>query len=394
MAKSAILAAGFIDLTPEGVDYHNDQFLLIEDGRIIGFDALANLPDDVQVIDHSTTYCLPGLVDTALLPGLIVAEDGKRPNSYGESVWQAKTASERWVSSGVTSAASMGACDRLDLDLRASISQKRLRGPRVYPALTPLVPAGGANFHWLYGVREVSGADEARRAARELIKQGADRIVVYADVPLEFHPDPYETSRRRLTFSVDELTEMVAQAAQAGCFVHAQAISTQAISNCLQAGVRSIGCAFGLQEQHLPIMAAKNIALAPNFALGATIRDLGPAAGFSAGSMNMVSKQRISPDMLQAAHQAGVEIICGTNTAFLAGDVVRECMELHKAGMSTGDVLRAATQNGAKALKPYIESGFFRSHYHADLFFVKHDPVQNLESLNEISAVMLEGTRY
>jgi len=275
MTKNALRAAGFVDLTPDGVDYHSDEYLLIEDGRIVGFDKLANLPDDVEIIDQSADFCVPGLIDTAFLPGLLVQPDGARPNSYGESVWQAKQAAEQWLASGVTSAASMGAADRIDFDLSKSIAAGRMSGSRIHPALSPLVPAGMAKFHWLYGVREVSGADDARRAVRELIKDGADRIVIYADVPLEFHADPAETSRHRLPFSVAELSEMVAQARQAGCFVHAQAISTRAIDNCLAAGVRSIGCAFGLQAAHLPIMAAKGIALAPNLALGATIRGRG-----------------------------------------------------------------------------------------------------------------------
>jgi imidazolonepropionase-like amidohydrolase len=391
MAKQAILAAGFIDLIPGGVNYHADECLLIESGRIVGFEKRAALPADVEIVDHSGEFCVPGLIDTAFLPGLIIS-GGKRPHHYGESVWAAKEASAHWLASGVTSAASMGASERMDADLSKAIAEGRLTGPRIYPALSPLVPAGGANFHALYGVREVSGADDARRAARELIKGGADRIVAYADVPLEFHTDPRETSRHRLTFSADELAEMVAQARQAGCFVHAQAISTPAIDNCLQAGVRSIGCAFGLTEAHLPIMAAKGIALAPNLALGATIRELGAAAGFPASAVNMVSQQRLAPDLLMQAQAAGVEIIVGTNAAFLAGDPVRECLELHRAGLSAAEALRAATQHGAGALKPYVETGFFRSHHYADLFFVRHDPVQNLQTLTEIGAVLVEGT--
>jgi imidazolonepropionase-like amidohydrolase len=216
--------------------------------------------------------------------------------------------------------------------------------------------------------------------------------VLYADVPLEFHPDPHQTSRHRLAFSPDELHEIVTQARQAGCFVHAQAISSAAIDRCLEAGVRSIGCAFGLQDSHIPIMVAKGIALAPNLALGATIREFGPAAGFSPGVIQMVGQQRIAPDRLLLAHQAGVEIICGTNAAFLAGDVYRECLELHRAGLSPAAVLCIATQNGAKALKPYLESGFFRPRYRADLLFVESDPLQNIEALSQISAVMIKGT--
>ncbi len=392
MGRSAIVSAGFIDITADGVNYHKNDALVIEAGRIIGFENRANLSDDINIIDCSDTYCLPGLIDTAFLPGLIVGEDGSRPDSYGESAWQAIQATKTWLKSGITRAASMGATENIDNDLTRSIAEGRLHGTRIYPALTPLVPAGAANFHHLYGVRAVSGADDARRTVRELIKNGAERIVVYADVPLEFHADPRETSRHRLAFSLDELSEMVAQAKQAGCFVHAQAISTTAIENCIQAGVRSIGCAFGLQEQHLSLLAEKEIALAPNLALGATISEKGPEAGFSAGVINMVSSQRISPELLVSAHQAGVEIICGTNTAFLAGDVARECIELNQAGLSAVDALRAATQTGAATLKPYVECGSFRSRHFADLVFVEDDPVSNLQTLNHIHKVMVEGT--
>lgn len=394
MAKKAILAAAFIDLTPDGVNEHRGEALLIDGGLIDGFVKLADIPDDAEVIDQRADCCLPGLIDTAFLPGLIVSEDGKRPEGYGHSAWVAKQAAAHWLAHGVTSVASLGAADHMDFDLSRTIAAGRMAGPRVYPALSPLIPAGASMFSPLYGVREVCGADDARRAARELIKQGADRIVVYADVPFQFHADPHETSRHRLTFSVDELAEIVAQAAQAGCFVHAQAISTQAIDHCIAAGVRSIGCAFGLREPHLPRLVANRIALAPNLALGATIRTLGAAAFFDAGAIQMVSSQRIAPDLLMQAHAAGVEIICGTNAAFLAGDVVRECLELHRAGLDAASVLRAATQNGAKAIQQYVESGFFRSRHAADLLFVTRDPLLHLEGLSEVSAIVIGGTRH
>ncbi|MBK8021819.1 MAG: amidohydrolase family protein [Chloroflexi bacterium] len=75
--------------------------------------------------------------------------------------------------------------------------------------------------------------------------------------------------------------------------------------------------------------------------------------------------------MLRQAHEAGVEIICGTNAASKAGNVLLNALNFQRVGLSSLDVLRAATQNGAQALKPYVESGSFRSHHMADLFFVQ-----------------------
>lgn len=391
MVETAVLAAGFIDLTPHGVNDHSGEALLLADGRISGFVAERDLPDEITRIAFPDAFCLPGLVDTAFLPGLIVSETGERPETYGQSAWVAKGAVERWLASGVTTAGSMGSAERLDFDLSRCVLAGKLSGPRIVPALLPLVPTGSAKFHRLYGVREVSGRDDARRAARELVKQGADRIVVYADVPLEFHPDPFETSRHRLAFSADELTEIVIQAAQAGLYVHTQAISAQAIDVCIAAGVRSIGCAFGLAEAHLPLLAQKRIALAPNLALGTTISELGSGAGFPAGAVNMVAAQRIRPELLLQANEAGIQIICGTNTAFLAGDVARECLELHRAGLPTGDVLKAATGHAAHALRPAPDFGAFRRGWAADLVIMRRNPLEHVEGMSEVHAVVSGG---
>lgn len=391
MAETAVLAAGFIDLTPEGVNDHSGEALLLDGGRISGFVAERDLPEAITRITFPDAFCLPGLVDTAFLPGLIVSETGARPETYGQSAWAAKGAAERWLASGVTTAASMGGAERLDFDLSRCVLAGKLSGPRIVPALSPLVPTGAAKFHKLYGVREVSGRDDARRAARELVKQGADRIVVYADVPLEFHPDPFETSRHRLAFSADELSEIVMQAAQAGLYVHAQAISAQAIDVCIAAGVRSMGCAFGLREAHLPLLVQKGIALAPNLALGATISELGPGASFPAGAVSIVAAQRIRPDLLLHANEAGVQIICGTNTAFLAGDVARECLELHRAGLGAADVLQAATEHAAHALRPAPDFGAFRRGWAADMVITRRNPLEHVEGIGEVLAVVSGG---
>jgi imidazolonepropionase-like amidohydrolase len=391
MAETAVTAAGFIDLTPDGLNDHAGEALLIDGGRITGFIPVNDLPDDIARLDFPDAFCMPGLVDAAFLPGLIVSETGARPEAYGQSAWAAKGAAERWLDGGVTTAGSMGGADALDFDLSRCVMAGRVRGPRIGPALTPLVPAGAAKFHRLYGVREVGGRDDARRAARELIKHGADRIVVYADVPLEFHPDPFETSRHRLCFSADELSEIVTQAAQAGLYVHAQAISTQAIDVCIGAGVRSIGCAYGLKDVHLPLLAEKGIALAPNLALGATIAELGPGAGFPAGAVQMVAAQRIRPDLLMQAHEASVPVICGTNTAFLAGDVARECLELHRAGLGAADVLLAATLHAARALHAMPDYGAFRAGWAADMVFMRRSPLNHVEGMGEVRAVVSGG---
>jgi len=391
LAKIALFSAGFIDLCSQQVEYHHGECLLIEDGRILQFLAQDQVPEAFERWEYPDLYCLPGLVDTAFMPAWMIGDAGSAPKRYGEAVWNARIACRTWLQSGVLSAASMGAAERLDFDLAQSIAAGRLHGPHVLPALTPLVPAGAGSFQSLYGVREVCGVEQARQAARQVIKDGAERIVVYADVPIHFHPDPEETSRERLRFSQAELLEIVTQARQAGCFVHAQAISNLAIENCIQAGVRSIGGAYQLQSVHIRQMATNGIALAPNLALGATVEQLGPAASFPEEVVRMVRDQRLPRHRILEAKQAGVEIICGTNGAFLQGDVVRECQELNRAGMSEKDVLRAATVDAARAVKPYIRRGAFDPGFRADLILLGSDPAQDLAALQDVREIILGG---
>jgi imidazolonepropionase-like amidohydrolase len=381
--RRAIQAAGFIDLSAEPVNLHEDDVLLIAGDRIEGFVPAAELPDDVELEDHAQEFCLPGLVDSAFMPGIMGGEDHEAPDGYGEMVWNSLRAARVWLNTGVTAAGTLGAADRHDLDLHSYIQMDRTSGPRLVPALSPLVPLGADQFSYPYGVLEVSGPREARKAARQLIKNGAERITVYADVPLRFQASPEETSRERLAFSEEELRELVTQAEQAGCYVHAQAISTEAVESCARAGVRSIGCAFGLTEEQLPLLRDRGVALAPNLALGATVEDLGLEAGLSPETIQMVSKQRISADLLVKAHQAGVEVICGTNAAFQAGTVVQECELLLEAGLPLEVVLKAATISAAETLKPYCEWGALKPNYFADLLFLEGNPLESLDYLKK-----------
>lgn len=383
MDKRAIQAAGFVDLADGKINLHEKEMLLITGDRIEGFIPVADLPDGVKVEDHGQEFCLPGLIDSSFMPGIMCGEDHAAPEGYGEMVWNSLRSAQAWLESGVTTAGTLGAADRHDLDLQSYIQMGRTSGPQLIPALSPLVPLGAAQFSFAYGVKEISGPREARKAARMLIKNGAERITVYADVPLRFHADPVETSRERFTFSEEELREMVVQAEQAGCYVHAQAISTQAIENCARAGVRSIGCAFGLTEEQIPLLKDHNVALAPNLALGATVVEIGPEAGLSPESIQMVGQQRVSPQLLLKAYQAGVELICGTNAAFLNGTIYKEYELLLAAGLPLDEVLRAATLSAAKTLKSYCEWGAFRPDYFADLLFLKGNPLESIEYLQK-----------
>jgi imidazolonepropionase-like amidohydrolase len=281
--------------------------------------------------------------------------------------------------------------EELDKDLGDCITQGKFLGPRLLPALTPIVPAGGNKIPWEYGARQVSGADQARRAAREIIKQGAERLVVYADPSIRFLPNPQKTAEHRFTFNLDELKEIVTQASQAGCFVHAQAISARAIEVCARAGVRSIGCAYQLSTEHFSLLKENGVAIAPNLALGATVMEIGPSVGMDKSAVDMIAAQRIPAQLLLQARDFGIEIICATNAAFTQGDMVKECQCLELAGFSRKEILKSATMKSAKTLKPFCQTGSFTKNNFADIVFYTGNPLDDLINLRKIEKIMLSG---
>ena len=130
VGKQAIQAAGFIDLRQSEVNFHENEFLLIEDKRISGFLTKGELPDDCELLDFSHIYALPGLVDASFLPHLMFSDKGSNPSNYGQFVWTARQTAKHWFKTGVTTAATLGAVDDLDKDLGDCINQGKFLGPR------------------------------------------------------------------------------------------------------------------------------------------------------------------------------------------------------------------------------------------------------------------------
>src|SRR6185436_16657329 len=100
------------------------------------------------------------------------------------------------------------------------------------------------------GAQMISGVEEARRAVREQIGNGADLIKVYADWD---YP----------TLTVDELRTVVEEAHKAGRRVAAHATLDEGIRNAVTAGVDSIEHGWAAAPATLKLMHEKGVWLIP-----------------------------------------------------------------------------------------------------------------------------------
>ncbi|MBQ4863245.1 amidohydrolase family protein [Pseudoalteromonas sp. MMG013] len=100
----------------------------------------------------------------------------------------------------------------------------------------------------------------------------------------------------------------------------------------------------------------------------------------------------------QVFHDAGITLLVGSDSGVLLsphGLATHNEMQLMlKSGLSTFDVLAAATTNPAKALKLDSHIGRIMENYNADLILSKTNPLQDLSVLESPEAVVKNGVFY
>jgi hypothetical protein len=92
-------------------------------------------------------------------------------------------------------------------------------------------------------------------------------------------------------------------------------------------------------------------------------------------------------------HAAGVPLVAGTDS--LAGFMLHRELELYvQAGVPAGEVIRIATENGARYAGVLGDRGTIERGKRADLILVDGNPTKNISDIRRISYVLKDGTGY
>jgi len=238
--------------------------ILVEGDRIKEVGPVADVqlraPKDTRVIDLSKSTVLPGLIDchTHLMARFPDIDDAYLITLAKES--QAYRALEGAANARVTLHAGFTSVRDVesegsgyaDVALRDAIRAGLVEGPRMQVATRGIAAVGQYNpFHvspdlvnFPTGAQMISGVEEARRAVREQIGNGADFIKVYADWN---HP----------TLTFDELLVIVDEAHKAGIKVAAHATTPDGIKNAVNAGADSIDQGYEADQKAIDLIKKK-----------------------------------------------------------------------------------------------------------------------------------------
>jgi imidazolonepropionase-like amidohydrolase len=373
---------------------HEGWSVLVRGDKIEAVGPNVTAPQNARVIE------LPG---TTLMPGMIEGHSHLFLYPYNETSWddqvlrqplslrtaRAVNHARATLMAGFTTVRDLGTegAGYADTGLKQAINEGIIPGPRMLIASRSLVATGSYAPKLADPAFALLGAEEADgealvRAARHQMGAGADVVKLYGD----YRWRSGEASQP--TFSEAEIRSVVEAARAAGRTVAVHASTPEGMRRAIMGGADTIEHGDAGTPEIFRLMKAKGTAFCPTLAAGHSITRYGGWNG-QAPEPQRIRDKRSS---FAAALAAGVTMCMGGDVGVYAhGNNALE-MELMVAyGMSTADVLVAATSGNARIFKLGDRLGSVKPGLLADLVAVDGDPIRNISAVRSVRFVMKNG---
>jgi imidazolonepropionase-like amidohydrolase len=356
------------------------------------------VPSGARIVDLGDATVLPGLIDLHThLTGKALTEpdwftEPVRGTAARGALFGAAHA-RTTLRAGFTTVRDVGAAGFADLALMRAIDAGRVPGPRIYPSGHMIGITGGHCdvTGFAPGVVELGpeqgvadGPDEAVRAVRYQIKQGAKVIKVCATAGVL----SFEGSVGAQQMTEAELRAVVQEARRHGIPVAAHAHGTEGIMAASRAGVTSIEHGSILTPAAVALLKARGTWLVPTLYL----RDAIPRENLPPpirAKMDQISP--ILDRSFQLALRAGVRIAFGTDASvYPHGQNAREFGVRVRLGQRPLEAIRGATLYAAQVLGS-SDLGVLAAGKLADLIAVPGNPLEDIGVLEHPSFVMKGG---
>jgi imidazolonepropionase-like amidohydrolase len=350
-------------------------------------------PSDAEITELGEVAVLPGLIDAHVHLVWAGAEPNPEEIRARESVPLATVRAVRHAADtlmcGTTTVRDVGCPHGIAFAVREAVEQGIVPGPRIVASGAPIVMTGG-HCHPL-GV-EVDGPYEARKAARQQLKEGADLLKMLATGGVYGlrHDEPWSPQ-----LELDELQAVVAEAHKAHRVAAIHAEGEQGIAAAIEAGADTIEHCNQLNRELAEQMAKNGTFMVPTLAWFFNVAEAQPGPTFSP---EYVRKGRImaeaSARSIVIARDAGVRIAAGTDTGAPLvphNSVRREIELLVRLGLTPHEAIQSATRVAAEALRLERTIGTLERGKYADLIAVGGDPTVDPSVLYDLRLVVKGG---
>ena len=395
-AQTIAVKAGHL-IDPAAGTVANNQTILIQDGKITAVGPSVSIPPNAQVMDLSSEWVMPGMVDAHTHITMNVP-----PSPPGESLWDSyllkestgvRTArglynAELALDAGFTALRDVGNnANYGDVAVRQAIEKGWFRGPTIVGTGKIIAPFGGQSHgyspeqgrFWTFEYIDADTPDEIRKAVRQNIYYGAGAIKLVADNSA-FH------------YSEADIHAAAEEAHRAGLALAVHVYGGQAARDVVNGGADSIEHGFLLDDDTLKLMKAKGTYLVGTDFPYEHIVALG---ALMSGTPRENADKII--DRLHRAHVIGVKMAFGSDTVSdLPGktriDMVFDYLDVwKKAGVPNADILRAWTVNGFDLLRLSETRGPISAGHAADMIALPGNPLDDIQLLRKVNFVMKDG---
>ena len=366
--------------------------LLIEEGIIKEIKPTGLIPfNQYHTVDIANMTVMPGLINCHVHVTLEPVGDPfslLNNENRTKAALRAAVNVKKHLQSGVTYLRDMGGYDNIDLEVKSCVEEGFIPGPGMQVSGKALTMTGGHGHR--FG-RECDGEDDARKAAREQLKAGADIIKLMATGGV-LTPG-VEPGSPQLT--IKEMAAAIEEAHKAGRKTAAHAQGTVGIKNALIAGIDSIEHGIFLDDETIEMMIAQNTYFVPTLVAPYFIIKYGPEGGAPEYAIEKSKRvEEFHTKSFIKALKAGVKIAMGTDsgTPFNLHDgTVQELLLMVKYGMKPLEVITAATKTAAELLGIDNDYGTLEEGKFADLIVLAENPLTDMQTMLDIKYVYKKG---
>jgi imidazolonepropionase-like amidohydrolase len=385
----AIRAGNVID--PAKGTVAKNQIILVKDGKIAEVGPAVAIPAGAQIVDLSSEWVMPGIMDAHTHVTLIERghgiplEEDYLQKGKGTRALQGLLISQVLLNAGITTVRDVGnEGNYASVDLRNAINKGWFVGPTILTSGKIIAPFGGQSKRmppdmgtiWHFEYIDADGPQEIRKAIRENIFYGADFIKLVAD------NGPYHYSEEEIRAAADE-----AHHANRALAVHT--LGGEAARNVILGGADSIEHGWDLDDDLLRLMKEKGTFLAGT--------DFPSAHLEWAEYKNAKVRAANILDRLARAYKIGVKMAFSTDAVFeipgkTRADLTWDYLAVWRtAGVPPAEILKAMTTNCAELLRIQNERGAIAAGLFGDIVAMPENPLEDVESLRKINFVMKNG---
>ncbi len=334
-----------------------DAVVVVRGDRIVaaGPPGAVQVPAGARVLDLSGATLLPGLV-----------------NAHVHAAYDAEQL-RAWARAGVTTVRDEGPFDRGGFLARRDDLEADPRNATIVAATPILTVPGG------YGRAHADSPAAMRALVRDYVARGVDVVKTSLEDDLQ--------GRTWALPSREVLDALVRTAHALGRRVSVHLSHARLVAWAVEAGADDLA--------HMAVERVDDPVLARAVSRGVvwvSTLELWRCVDAKHG----LAWTAVALDNLARFHRAGGAVALGTDFAgygcdFDRGLPLTELLALREAGLSTMDVLVAATRNAARACGREAELGTVAAGKRADLLAVRGDPLRDLRALAEPVVVLHRG---